>query len=49
MSVHITQLPQTLFFKEYELGMTFHPGQGNLFLFGLGHTLGKGLLQLALR
>lgn len=49
MNVHITELPQTLVFKEYGLGMTFHPEQGNVFLLCLGHILGKGLLQLALR
>lgn len=48
MSVHVTQLPQTLVFKEYGLDMTCSPEQGNLSLFGLGHILGKALLQLAL-
>lgn len=43
------QVPQTLIFKECKLSVTFLPEQDDLFLFGLGHILGKGLLQLALR
>lgn len=49
MSVHVPQVPQTLIFKECKLSVTFLPEQDDLFLFGLGRILGKGLLQLALR